>query len=160
MTIKFDNGDEMQVVSDQTWLGRAGSIKHDSVYSGEIYDSRDDRPDWTRPGFTDPLSTWIAPSQMPSPFNASINGTLVLQDMLPIRAGPDALHFEVNTDIQQQGYLTVTDIGEIHGGNLSDGGILKPIAKWKSSSGTFLLFFIYKSNIFFQYLILYRCTNI
>jgi hypothetical protein len=137
LTITFDNGDEMQVVSDQTWIGRVGSIKHDSVYNGEIYDSRDDRPDWTRPGFKDPLSTWIAPDSMPSPLNTSINSSLVLQDMLPIRAGPDALHFEVNTDSQQQGYLTAADIGEIHGANLTDGGILKPVARWISYSSMF-----------------------
>lgn len=134
LAITFDSGDVMQVVSDQTWIGRAGSIKHDSVYNGEFYDSRDDRPDWTRPSFNDSLSTWIAPDSMPSPFNTSINGSLVLQDMSPIRSGPDALHFEVNTDSQQQGYVTAADIGEIHGANLTDGGILKPIARWKSSS--------------------------
>jgi hypothetical protein len=137
LSIKFDSGDEMEVVSDQTWIGRAGSIKHDSVYNGEFYDSRDDRPNWTQPGFNDSLSTWIAPESMPSPLNPSVNSSLVLQDMLPIRAGPDALHFEVNTDNQQQGYLTAADIGEIHGANLTDGGILKPVAGWKSNSGMF-----------------------
>ena len=125
----------MQVISDQTWIGRAGSIKHDSVYNGEFYDSRDDRLNWTRPEFKDSLSTWIAPDLLPSPLNSSLNSSLVLQDMLPIRSGPDALHFEVNTNSEQQGYLTAADIGEIHGANLSDGGILKPIARWKSSSG-------------------------
>jgi hypothetical protein len=74
---------------------------------------------------------------MPSPLNTSINSSLVLQDMLPIRAGPDALHFEVNTDSQQQGYLTGADIGEIHGANLTDGGILKPVARWISYSSMF-----------------------
>lgn len=83
------------------------------------------------------MSTWLAPESLPSPVNTVANGSLVLQDMLPIRAGPEALHFEVNTDSQQQSYLTAADIGDIHGGNLSDGGILKPIARWKSSSGMF-----------------------
>ena len=151
LSIKFDSGDELQVVSDRTWLGRAGSIKHDSVYNGEIYDSRDDRPGWTQPGFNDSLSVWIAPDVMPTPLNTSINSSLVLQDMLPIRAGPDALHFEVNT---YMGYLTTTDLGEIHGGNLTDGGILKPIAQWRSSSGMFFLC-IKNSTLF-----LYRCSNI
>jgi hypothetical protein len=137
LSISFNSGDEMQVVSDQTWLGRAGSIRHDSVYHGEIYDSRDDRLNWTQPGFKDPLSIWIAPESLPSPLNPSVNGSLVLQDMLPIRAGPDALHFEVNTNSEQQGYLTSGDIGEIHGANLTDGGILKPVARWKSYSGMF-----------------------
>ncbi len=140
LSIKFENGDEMEVVSDQSWTGRAGSIKHDSIYNGEFYDSRDDRPDWTRPGFTDSLSAWIPPDSLPSPLNTSINSSLVLQDMLPIREGPDALHVEVNTDRQQQGYLTSEDIGETQGANLTDGGILKPIARWKSSSGMFSVY--------------------
>jgi hypothetical protein len=124
----------MEVVSDQTWTGRAGSIKHDSIYSGEIYDSRDDRSNWTRAGFQDPLSAWIMPEIMPSPINISRNGSLVLQDMPPIRAGLDALHFEVVLDNQRQGYLTVEDIGEIKGAKLNDGGILKPIDAWVTVS--------------------------
>lgn len=135
LTITFENGDEMQVVSDQTWLGRSGSIKHDSVYNGEFYDSREDRVNWTQPGFTDSLSTWISADILSSPLNSSRNGSFVLQDMLPIRAGPNALHFEVNTDRNQQGYLTAEDIGESSGANLTDGGVLKPISQWRSSSG-------------------------
>jgi hypothetical protein len=60
--------------------------------------------------------------------------------MLPIRTGPDALHFEVNTDNQQQGYLTTEDIGQTHGANLTDGGILKPVARWISRSSMFSVY--------------------
>jgi alpha-L-rhamnosidase len=114
-------------VSDRTWIGREGSIKYDDIYNGEIYDSRNDRPNWTRAGFNDSLSAWIMPESMPSPINSSRNGSLVLQDMPPIRAGPDALHFEIVTDRK--------DIGDIKGASLTDGGILKPIDMWKSDSG-------------------------
>ena len=72
---------------------------------------------------------------MPSPLNSSVNGSLSLQDMPPIRAGLDALHFEVRTDGPKQGYLSAADIGEISGAKLSDGGVLKPVAMWKSDSG-------------------------
>ncbi len=135
LLITFENGDEMQVVSDQTWTGREGSIRHDSIYDGEICDSRNDRPSWSQAGFNDSLTAWIMPESLPSPCNISGNGTLALQDMPPIRAGPDALHFEVLTNNQQQSYLTVEDIGEIKGAKLTDGGILKPIATWISDSG-------------------------
>lgn len=138
--IIFGNGDEMQVFSDQTWMGREGSIKHDSVYNGEIYDSRSDRFNWTRAGFNDSLSAWIMPESMPSPINTSLNGLLILQDMPPIRAGPDALHFEVMRDYQNRGYLRPEDVGEIKGAKLTDSGILKPVDSWKSDSG---MFFIY-----------------
>ncbi|CAF1081136.1 unnamed protein product [Rotaria sordida] len=135
LSIIFENGNEIQVLSDQTWTGREGSVKHDSIYNGEIYDSRNDRPNWTRAGFNDSLSAWIMPESMPSPLNSSRNGSLVLQDMLPIRAGSNALHFEVMTDNQQQGYLNLKDIDAIKGAKLTDGGILKPVAMWTSDSG-------------------------
>ena len=127
----------MKVLSDRTWIGREGSIKHDSIYNGEIHDSGNDRPDWARTGFNDSLSAWIMPESMSSPLNSSRNGSLILQDMLPIRAGLDALHFEVMTDSQQYGYLNPEDIGEIKGAKLTDGGILKPVAMWISDSGIF-----------------------
>ncbi|CAF1031025.1 unnamed protein product [Didymodactylos carnosus] len=113
LPIIFEDGNEIQVLSDQTWTGREGSIKHDSIYNGELYDSRNDRPNWARAGFNDSLSAWIMPESMPSPLNSSCNGSLVLQDMLPIRAGSDALHVEVMTDNQQQGYLNPEDTDEI-----------------------------------------------
>ncbi len=127
----------MQVLSDQTWKGREGSIKHDSVYNGEICDSRSDRPDWAQPGFNDSYSAWITPESLPSPVNSSLNGTLVLQDMPPIRAGAEALHFEVTMNDEQYGYLTAEDIGKIQGGFLAGGAVLKPVATWRSDSGMF-----------------------
>jgi hypothetical protein len=135
LTITFQNGDEMQVLSDQTWNGREGSIKHDSVYNGEICNSQNNRPDWARPGFIDPYSAWITPESLPSPVNSSLNGSLVLQDMPPIRAGPEALHFEITMNDQQHSYLTAEDIGKIQGASLADGAVLKPVATWRSDSG-------------------------
>jgi hypothetical protein len=75
------------------------------------------------------------PESLQSPVNETPAGILVLQDMPPIRAGPDALHFEVPTaDSLQQSYLTRDDIGEIKGASLMDGGLLKPVDTWQSSS--------------------------
>jgi hypothetical protein len=125
----------MLVLSDQTWRGREGSIKHDSIYNGEIYDRRSDRLNWSQPGFNDTLSMWIMPDILPSPVNGTTVGMLVLQEMLPIRAGPDALHFEVTTDLSKRSYLTREEIGEIKGASLNGGGILKPVAMWSSDSG-------------------------
>jgi hypothetical protein len=140
LNITFVNGEQMQVLSDLTWLGRVGSIKHDSVYNGEFYDSRDDRLNWARPGFTDPYSAWVTPESLSSPINStgSITGILVLQDMPPIRARPEALHSEIITPTHPQSYLTDEDIGEIQGASLTDGGILKPIAEWLAESRTYL----------------------
>lgn len=97
LLITFENGDQMEVVSDESWEGREGSIKYDSIYNGEIYDSRSDRLNWSQADFYDNLTIWIRPEILSSPVNSSLNGTFSLQDMPPIRAGPDALHFEVQS---------------------------------------------------------------
>jgi alpha-L-rhamnosidase len=127
--IVFENSDDMSIYSDQTWEGRQGSIIHDSVYNGEIVDQRNDRPNWAQVGFNDTLSLWITPEILPSPVNVTGNGLFVLQDMPPIRAGPDALHFEIDRPSEiKNSYLLEKDIGDIQGGRLHDGGILKPIS--------------------------------
>jgi hypothetical protein len=130
LLIVFENGDQMEVVSDQTWTGREGPIKHDSVYSGELYDARYVRSSWSLPGFNDSLTPWIMPEILPSPINSSRNGTLSLQDMPPIRAGPDALHFEVSIENEK-------DTDGIQGAKLTDGGIIKPVSAWLSDASMF-----------------------
>jgi hypothetical protein len=137
LTISFQTGDDLQVLSDLTWTGREGSIKHDSVYNGEIRDSRNDRAGWAQPGFNDTLSAWITPESLPSPTSGSPEGILVLQDMPPIRAGADALHFEVTMGDNPHSYLTAGDAGEIQGASLADGAVIQPVAVWNSESGMF-----------------------
>jgi hypothetical protein len=138
LNITFENGQIMQVLSDQTWTGRQGSVLRDSVYNGESYDARNDRVDWARAGFNDSLSAWIMVESLPSPVSTTLNGQLVLQDMLPIRAGLDALHFEINLHSQNRGYLKANDVGEIKGASLTDGSVLKPITLSQPTVGMFL----------------------
>ncbi|UJR17759.1 hypothetical protein I4U23_004657 [Adineta vaga] len=127
--IIFENSEQMNVSSDQTWRGRQGSIIHDSVYNGEFVDARYDRPEWAQVGFNDSLSLWITPEILPSPVNITSGGQLTLQDMPPVRAGPDALHFEVEYDVdEKKSYLSKEESGTILGASLKDGGILKPIS--------------------------------
>lgn len=127
--IVFQNSEELSIYSDQTWQGRQGSIVHDSVYAGEMVDTRNDRPTWAQVGFNDTLSLWITPEIMTPPVNVTQNGQFTLQDMPPVRAGPDALHFEINDPSKlKNSYLSTKDIGHIQGGNLRDGGILKPVS--------------------------------
>ena len=129
LRITFENADQMNVYSDQSWKGRLGSILHDSVYNGEIVDARYDRPHWTQVGFNDSLSLWISPEILPSPVNIAEGGQMSLQDMPPIRAGPDALHFEVDLEIDPTiSYLSKEEIETIRGASFKDGGILRPIS--------------------------------
>ncbi|CAF2801344.1 unnamed protein product [Rotaria sp. Silwood2] len=108
-----------------------------NITAGIIFfcQNRNDRPNWTRAGFNDSLSAWIIPELMPPSLNSSRNGSLVLQDMLPIRVGSDALHFKVMTDSQQQGYLSLKEIDEIKGTKLTDCETLKSVAMWASDAG-------------------------
>ncbi|CAF3685894.1 unnamed protein product [Adineta steineri] len=129
LSIVFVSSETMSVVSDQTWKGRQGSIVHDSVYNGEIVDSRNDRVDWAKVGFNDSFSLWVTPEIMQSPINVAANGQLSLQDMPPIRAGVDALQFEIGNPLNlENSYLSKEDLAGIQGGNLHDGGVLKPIS--------------------------------
>ncbi|CAF0891622.1 unnamed protein product [Adineta ricciae] len=129
LRITFEDSQELAIYSDQTWKGRQGSIVHDSVYNGEIVDSRYDRPNWAQVGFNDTLSLWITPEIMPPPVNVTANGQMTLQDMPPIRAGIDALQFEIDNPSEIiNSYLTKEDIGDIQGGQLRDGGVLKPVS--------------------------------
>ncbi len=129
LNVVFQNSDNVSIYSDLTWQGRQGSIIHDSVYNGELVDDRNDRPGWAQVGFNDSLSLWITPELMPPPVNVSGTGLFVLQDMPPIRAGQDSLHFEIDPlPEKKNGYLKEKDIGDIQGGRLHDGGVLKPIS--------------------------------
>lgn len=123
----------MQVLSDLTWTGREGSIKHDSVYNGEFCDGRGNRAGWSQAGFNDSYSAWVAPESLPSPVSDS--GLLVIQDMPPIRAGEDALHFEITTDNQEHSYLTTEDVEKIKGASLTAGVVIQPVSSWNSESG-------------------------
>jgi hypothetical protein len=138
LEILFENGDEMHVYSDPSWMGRQNAILHDSIYNGEFVDSRHDRPNWAQVGFNDSLSLWLPAEPMPSPVNETLHGQIVMQDMPPIRAGPDALHFEVTT-APISGYLSSNEIGQIQGAMLTDGGILKPIATWSPIIGQWII---------------------
>ena len=136
LRIAFENSDQMNVYSDQSWKGRLGSILHDSVYNGETVDARYDRPNWTQMDFNDSFSLWITPQILPSPVNIAEGGQMSLQDMPPIRAGPDALHFEVDLEIDpRSSYLSKEEIGTIRGASLKDGGILHPISMSTPSLG-------------------------
>ena len=129
LNIVHANSENTTVYSDLTWQGRQGSIVHDSVYNGEMVDQRNDRPNWAQVGFNDNLTLWITPEIMPAPVDVAHGGLFSLQDMPPIRAGPDALHIEINDPSEMKNsYLSKEEMGNIQGGNLHDGGILKPVS--------------------------------
>lgn len=79
LVITYADG-EQTVVTDASWKVTAGPTLADSIYLGEVYDSRNETPGWESPGFND--STWVAASVMSAPA-----GALTAQTQEPIRAG-------------------------------------------------------------------------
>jgi len=51
--IRYTDGTEQLVVSDQSWRVSNSPIVMDQVYDGEIYDARLEQPGWFSPGFND-----------------------------------------------------------------------------------------------------------
>lgn len=76
--LRFNDGEEQVVISDQQWRGSSGPIVFDALRNGEYYDARLEKPGWSAPGFDD--STWKPAVQVPPP-----GGTLRSQQHTPIR---------------------------------------------------------------------------
>ena len=50
LTVTYGDGHRQHVVSDSSWLAVDGPTRFDSLYAGERYDARVQRPEWTAPG--------------------------------------------------------------------------------------------------------------
>lgn len=51
--VEFADGTTEVIASDENWKGATGPILFDSIYGGEIYDARLEKPGWDRPGYDD-----------------------------------------------------------------------------------------------------------
>jgi alpha-L-rhamnosidase len=51
--ITYDDGTEDVIVTDKSWKAAKSPIISDLVYDGEIYDARQEQPDWCKAGFND-----------------------------------------------------------------------------------------------------------
>ena len=56
--VELEGGDRVELVSDDSWKATNGPIIGDSVYNGETYDARLEKPGWDEPEFDD--SGWTA----------------------------------------------------------------------------------------------------
>ncbi|HLP74191.1 MAG TPA: family 78 glycoside hydrolase catalytic domain [Bacteroidales bacterium] len=54
--LKYKDGTEDVIVSDQSWKASKSAILMDLIYDGEHYDARKEQPGWCEPGFDD--SKW------------------------------------------------------------------------------------------------------
>ena len=78
MNIELAGGRTVSVSSGTTWKTAAGPVVSDSVYNGDVYDARLEKPGWDRPGFND--SGWAQARQEPG-----TEGAISAEMMPPIR---------------------------------------------------------------------------
>jgi len=78
LNVDLDNGKSVSVASSTSWKTARGPVVSDSVYDGEVYDSREETPGWDRAGFDD--SAWQSAQTM-----TGWSGLLSAQMMPPIR---------------------------------------------------------------------------
>ena len=51
MTIRYEDGTQQVLCSDESWLGCCSPVTFSEIYDGERYDARLDQPGWNEPGF-------------------------------------------------------------------------------------------------------------
>jgi len=65
LNIRYADGTSRSIVSDQSWKVAEGPIVRNSIYLGEVYDGRLERPGWKKAGFDD--SGWSRASVADGP---------------------------------------------------------------------------------------------
>ncbi len=78
LNITYADGSRDSVVSDGSWQVADGPIIRNSIYLGEVYDARKEKPGWKRPGYD--ASGWKKATPVEAP-----GGKLCAQPLPPIR---------------------------------------------------------------------------
>ncbi|MGI5227562.1 family 78 glycoside hydrolase catalytic domain [Actinoallomurus sp. CA-142502] len=78
LVLTYTDGSTQTVASDGTWQYAEGPVRFDSLYGGENYDARADRPGWNTPGYD--ATTWRPAATLPAPA-----GAVVPEEHEPIR---------------------------------------------------------------------------
>lgn len=78
LQIRYSNGTEDNIVSDETWRASNGPVLFDNVYFGETFDARRLPDNWTHPRFND--AAWSRAELLKQP-----GGQLVQQQLEPMR---------------------------------------------------------------------------
>ncbi|MBV9961430.1 MAG: family 78 glycoside hydrolase catalytic domain [Parafilimonas sp.] len=53
LNIKYSDGSEENVVSDESWKSSTGSVLSNEIYNGDIIDTRKEKPNWCNANFND-----------------------------------------------------------------------------------------------------------
>ncbi|MFP4290923.1 MAG: family 78 glycoside hydrolase catalytic domain [Cyclobacteriaceae bacterium] len=76
--IRYEDGSEETILSDENWKASTGPFLKNNVYLGEVYDARLEQPGWKTTGFDD--SQWAQAVQVSPP-----GGKMLAQMAPPIR---------------------------------------------------------------------------
>jgi alpha-L-rhamnosidase len=81
--LDYPDGHSEVIATDRTWETATGPILFDSIYGGETYDARLERPGWNdpTPNAADAPADWSPALELPAPA-----GTLRAQTLPPIRS--------------------------------------------------------------------------
>lgn len=55
LLLRYEDGSEEWICSDETWRGSRGPVLFSEIYDGEICDARREQSNWSSPGFDDTL---------------------------------------------------------------------------------------------------------
>ncbi|MBQ8654726.1 MAG: family 78 glycoside hydrolase catalytic domain [Clostridia bacterium] len=66
LTIRYEDGTEETVATDESWLGCASPVTFSEIYDGEYYDARLEQPGWSEPGFA-PAMGGVRQAGQPKP---------------------------------------------------------------------------------------------
>lgn len=105
--IEYADGRRAVVASDASWKTSDGPIVYDTIYSGEVYDARLEKPGWNTAGFDD--SKWAGALEVKAP-----GGVLSAQMLPPIRV--DQI-FDVASISEPQPGVFIFDFGQNLSGN-------------------------------------------
>jgi alpha-L-rhamnosidase len=78
LRLEYQNAKSDNISINDTWKTSTGPITFDSIYGGETYDARKEKPGWDAPGYNE--SGWNPVKVVTSP-----SGILAAQEHLPIR---------------------------------------------------------------------------
>ena len=110
LQVDYVDGRSETIVTDGQWKASTGPLTFDSIYGGQTYDARLEKPGWDTAGFDD--SAWAAAQVVEAP-----KGKLAAQMMPPIKAAAGRLP---------------------SGGDPSDSRYLKPVKLTEPRPGVFV----------------------
>ncbi|GAB7020895.1 family 78 glycoside hydrolase catalytic domain [Halostagnicola bangensis] len=103
LNVEFTDGTSTSIVTGDDWTMTDGPTRFDSLFSGEVYDARAEKPGWTEPDYDD--SDWATPPVVDDP-----GGELTPQHVHPMRVRDTLEPVEI-TEPEEDIY--VFDFGQV-----------------------------------------------